>query len=183
MTGRVVTVDLDNINDNGVQVFNDQYDLLLGVAMQKHTWKWTKCQRAIAVEDIDVSEDVNYTHKIAMPKHLKVLNGVWKNDNYTGALSTTQHDKYIYVRVPDDVDTIYMEYVSDPCEAIMPDYFVAWFVYFLAAEMVLEVSGDTDRLKMLSVKQAEFLKVALAADNKRGGAKIMATDRYLSVRN
>ena len=34
-------IDLGQLNDNVVQIFNTQYPMLLGTAMQMHTWRWT----------------------------------------------------------------------------------------------------------------------------------------------
>lgn len=182
VTGRATSVDLNDIQNNGVLVFNSQYDVLLGTAMQKHTWTWTNCCKTISIDDLFESDDINYNYKLPEPEHMKVLKGIYLDEECTQKIKFSQHDKYIFISVPEETSLLYIKYISEPCESIMPDYFVSWFVYFLAAEMCLEISGDTDKFKILTLKQSDFLKIALAADNKRGGIKYVSTNRYIDVR-
>ena len=78
---------------------------------------------------------------------------------------------------------VFIKYIATPYEGIMPSYFVNWLCWFLADNMVMEISGDTDRLKIIETQEPRALRVALAADAKQRGATAIPTDGIISARN
>lgn len=183
-TGRASEIDLGQLNDNVVQIFNTQYPMLLGTAMQMHTWRWTDRIEEIDTTRLVDSDDPRYQKKIRIPEHLKTFNGVYSDDKCTNKLKSRIHDKYIYISFmnPDD-PAGFIHYIAEPAEAIMPDYFVAWLVHFLGLNMCMEVSGDTTRFEMLRNAEKEYMKIAKAADNKEHGRQTIPTNVFVSVRD
>lgn len=183
-TGRADEIDLGQIDDNVVKIFNEQYPMLLGVAMQLHTWRWTDRIEAVDTTRLVDSEDARYQKKIRVPEHLKTFDGIYADDECECKLKARIRDKYIYINFANPDDPVgYIHYVSEPAEAIMPDYFAAWFVHFLALNMIMDVSGDTQRFSMLEKAEKEFMKIAKAADNKDHGRQRISTGVFVDVRN
>lgn len=184
-TGRANDIDLLQVDDNAVQVFNTQYPLVLGFAMQMRNWSWTNRFEAINLERLVETSDARYPWKIKEPEHLKVLKGVFLDDRGDYKVDYKHHDRYIHINFQDNENpcVVYMSYVSEPAEAIMPDYFVWWFVHFMAWNITMDVSGDTTRYAMLKSLHEDLLKIAQAADNKENGKQKIPTNVFVSVRN
>lgn len=183
VSGHVEDCDLGDIDNNFTKIFNNQYDLLLGTAMQLHSWIWTNVIEHIDNTRLCASDDARYQYKLRVPRHLKVYRGVFADDKCVQPLCAAIRNGYIYINFRDkDNPDGYLRYQAEPCEAIMPDYFVAWFVHFLAENMVMEATGDTDRLGILTAQSAKFLQIAKAADNKRRGIQTIDTGAFIRVR-
>lgn len=183
-TGRADEVDLQQLNDNTVRIFNTQYPMFLGLAMQMRTWRWTNRIEKIDTKRLVESDDARYQYKIKQPEHMKVYDGVYSDDECNNRVDARAKDKYIYINFQDKDNPVgFLQYVSEPAEAIMPDYFVAWFVHFLAVNMIMEIAGDTQRLGILNKLSDDLLKVAQAADNKAYPRQKIPTNVFVSVRN
>ena len=181
-TGRAQSYDLKNKTLPAVEIFNSQYDLLVETAMQKHSWAWTKRVQQIDATDFE-DADGEYCFKFSIPEHLDSLKGVYDDEDCRHPISYKMHDGYIWVRcLSKKHPRAFIEYTSTPDEAIMPSYFVNWLCWFLADNMVMEISGDTDRLKIIDTQEQRALRVALAADAKQRGATAIPTDGIISAR-
>lgn len=184
ITGSAVEYDLKSITLNPVKVFNAQYDMLLSAAMQKHSWRWTDIVDAIddsALEKLD--DDDIWQYKLPMPHYVDSLTGVFFDKKCNAALSYDFHDGFIYLNFPDKENPQgFLRYVASPCEAKMPAYFVNWLIWYLALNMVVDISGDIERLKIIEVMEKRALRVALAADNKAHGSQYIPTDTYIAIR-
>lgn len=183
VTGRANSYDLTSVSLNPVKIFNSQYDMLLETAMQKHSWQWTNRNEAIDAENLDELESGQWQYKMLVPEHLDSLKGVFMDENGKHALPCEMHDKYLWINFTDkDNPQGYIRYVSSPCEAIMPSYFVNWLVWFLAQNMCMEISGDLDRLKIIDEMEKRSRRMALAADLREHGAQVIPTESIISAR-
>lgn len=182
-TGRATAYDLTSTTLMPVAVFNEQYDMLVEAAMQKHSWTWTKRVQEIPSDDFEET-DGEYCFKFRVPEHLDSLKGVYDDEDCRYAIPYDMHDGYIWVNcLSKKHPRAFIKYISTPYEGIMPSYFVNWLCWFLADNMVMEISGDTDRLKIIETQEPRALRVALAADAKQRGATAIPTDGIISARN
>ena len=182
-TGRATAYDLSSTTLNPVKIFNEGYYMLLETAMQKHNWQWTNRNEAINTEDLDELESDQWQYKMLVPEHLDSLKGIFIDETGKRALPCEMHDKYLWINFVDkDNPQGYIRYVSSPCEAIMPSYFVNWFVWFLSQNMCMEISGDIDRLKIIDEMEKRSRRIALAADLREHGAQVIPTESIISAR-
>lgn len=169
--------DFNSSDSNEVKIINNQYEFILGVALEKYHWGFATKQTELARQELT---DHKYKFAYDLPLDYLSFKGIYSDQKLTAPVRDYEiYDSKIHTNAP----SIYFDYVVRKCEEQLPFYFISYFKYLLARTLCFKLTGDLQLEQLLRAnEQKEYLE-ATNCDVRSKSVKILPTGTFVNVRN
>lgn len=174
--GYVEKPDFVQSDDNAVRIVNDQYEHYLSLAIASNQWNFFIARKGLEREDAEGK----YRYKYELPEDMEILNNPYSDDKYSYVISDFETvGGYLYT----NSQKCYIEYRRKVCEDMLAPYFVEFFRLYMAYNLCMLVTGDSNLEQSLHLRWMDALNQARALDYAQKATRILDTGVYTGVRN
>lgn len=168
--------DFEADDDNGVNAINGFYEHIFNLALTSFDWFF--CDAFVSVNGIATTNQ-RYKYYEEIPEDLLFLRGVYTDDTGTILKDYYNAKDVIYTNYA----TVYMRYTKKVCEEMLPPYFVEYLKYKLASKLCQSLTGDSDLLKLMLMREEEAFGSAKNADICQRPVRYLDANSFIEVRN
>lgn len=166
-----------NLSKTG-QTVNLVYDQLYKTVIEQFDWSFLTVVAKLTTPTTETEKEYKYSYTIPVT-YLRLVN-IYSD-------STLRYPIIRYSTIGDKIycDTntaIYFKYITKTIVSL-PSYFVDYFVYRLASELCMNLTGDSQLLQILEAKMKDAKALAFRIDGRQvQPKKIKGVNKYLAVR-
>lgn len=169
--------DFNSSDSNEVKIINNQYEFILGVALEKYHWGFATKQTGLTKTAIT---DKKYSYSYDLPSDCLFVKCIYSDVKLTAPIMDFEiYDDKIYTNSA----SLYLDYVVKKCEEQLPYYFINYLKYLMARTLCHKITGDIQLEQILIAnEQREYIE-ATNCDVRSKAIKVLPTGVFVDVRN